>query len=252
MTPRSPPAAPMRCCSISAASCSISISPRRSPAGRDMPAASRRAIVARFVRDSEAYRQHEIGKISDDAYFACLRASLGIGISRRAVPGRLERDLRRRNARHRALLPRAAKQLPLYAFSNTNRPHVDHFSKAYAEPARPFPRDVSVVHDRPSETRCGAYDHVVEAIGVPAERIVFFDDLAENIEGARARGLTAVHVTSPARRRERPEGARNLTHLVRQPDAAARLELFCRGRGTRTLCAFLYRVPGTITPLGTL
>jgi FMN phosphatase YigB (HAD superfamily) len=37
----------------------------------------------------------------------------------------------------------------------------------------------------------------VRAIGVPAERIVFFDDLAENIDGARARGLTAVHVTSP-------------------------------------------------------
>ena len=37
----------------------------------------------------------------------------------------------------------------------------------------------------------------MKAIGVPAPRIVFFDDLAENIEGARARGLTAVHVTSP-------------------------------------------------------
>src|SRR6266478_2301638 len=42
-----------------------------------------------------------------------------------------------------------------------------------------------------------AYDHVVKAIGAPAERVVFFDDLAENIEGARSRGLTAVHVTSP-------------------------------------------------------
>ena len=42
-----------------------------------------------------------------------------------------------------------------------------------------------------------AFDHVVKAIGVPCERIVFFDDLAENIEGARKRGLTAVHVRSP-------------------------------------------------------
>jgi putative hydrolase of the HAD superfamily len=41
-----------------------------------------------------------------------------------------------------------------------------------------------------------AYDHVVREIGVPAERIVFFDDSTENIEGARARGLQAVHVTS--------------------------------------------------------
>ena len=41
-----------------------------------------------------------------------------------------------------------------------------------------------------------AYDHVVKEIGVPAGRIVFFDDSADNIEGARARGLLAVHVTS--------------------------------------------------------
>jgi glucose-1-phosphatase len=41
-----------------------------------------------------------------------------------------------------------------------------------------------------------AFDHIVSAIGVPAQRIVFFDDLIENIDGARARGLTAVHVMS--------------------------------------------------------
>jgi len=43
-----------------------------------------------------------------------------------------------------------------------------------------------------------AYDHVIKAIGAPAGRIVFFDDLAENIEGARASGLTAIHVKSAA------------------------------------------------------
>jgi HAD superfamily hydrolase (TIGR01509 family) len=31
-----------------------------------------------------------------------------------------------------------------------------------------------------------AYDYVVRAIGVSADRIVFFDDTLENIEGARA------------------------------------------------------------------
>jgi glucose-1-phosphatase len=33
-------------------------------------------------------------------------------------------------------------------------------------------------------------------MGVPASRVVFFDDLAENVEGARARGLKAVLVKS--------------------------------------------------------
>jgi len=42
-----------------------------------------------------------------------------------------------------------------------------------------------------------AYDHVVQAMGVPAERIVFFDDLDENIRGAHQRGLKAVLVRSP-------------------------------------------------------
>jgi putative hydrolase of the HAD superfamily len=31
---------------------------------------------------------------------------------------------------------------------------------------------------------------------MPASRVVFFDDLAENVEGARARGLKAVQVKS--------------------------------------------------------
>jgi putative hydrolase of the HAD superfamily len=43
-----------------------------------------------------------------------------------------------------------------------------------------------------------AYDHVVAAIGVAPQRIVFFDDLAENIAAARERGLQAVHVRSSA------------------------------------------------------
>jgi glucose-1-phosphatase len=95
------------------------------------------------------------------------------------------------------LLARAAKHMPLYAFSNTNRPHVEHFSKAYAEVLGHF-REIllsSAIGLRKPDA--AAYDHVVKAIGVPAERIVFFDDLVENVEGARTRGLIAVHVTSP-------------------------------------------------------
>jgi HAD superfamily hydrolase (TIGR01509 family) len=95
------------------------------------------------------------------------------------------------------LLARAAKRMPLYAFSNTNNAHVEHFSKAYADALSHF-REVflssSIGLRKPD---AAAYDHVIRAIGVPASRILFFDDLAENVEGARARGLTAVHVTSP-------------------------------------------------------
>jgi glucose-1-phosphatase len=152
-------------------------------------------IGSRFVRD-EAYRRHEIGQISDADYFATLRASLGIAISDdqflegwNAIFAGEMPDIAR-------LLARAANHLPLYAFSNTNRPHVAHFSKTYADLLGHF-RELylsSTIGLRKPDK--AAYDHVVAAIGVPAQRILFFDDSAENVEGARACGLQAVHVRS--------------------------------------------------------
>ena len=153
-------------------------------------------LMQRFSRD-ELYRRHEKGEISDAAFFAGLRSSLGVDLSDAEflegwnaifvgeIPG------------IRQLLARAAQHLPLYAFSNTNVPHVAYFSGQYADVLGHF-REIflssSIGLRKPDPE---AYDHVVRAIGVPADRIVFFDDLAENIEGARARGFKAVHVSSP-------------------------------------------------------
>ena len=154
-------------------------------------------IVERFVRD-EAYRRHEIGRISDEAYFDSLRASLGIGISDAQFLEGWNAIFAGEMPGIAPLLARAAGSLPLYAFSNTNAPHVEHFSKTYADLLGYF-REVylspAIGLRKPD---AAAYDHVVNAIGVPASRIVFFDDLAENVEGARARGLLAVHVRSSA------------------------------------------------------
>jgi putative hydrolase of the HAD superfamily len=152
-------------------------------------------IVARFVRD-EAYRHHEVGKISDAAYFESLRRSLGIGISDAQFLEGWNAIFAGEMPDIAELLPRAARHMPLYAFSNTNRPHVAYFSKAYADLLGHF-REMylsSSIGLRKPDAE--AFDHVVSAMGVPASRIVFFDDLAENIEGARAAGLTAIHVRS--------------------------------------------------------
>jgi glucose-1-phosphatase len=154
-------------------------------------------IADRFVAD-EAFHHHERGTIEDAAFFANLREMLGIAISdaqflegwNAIFAGEIEGIA--------PLLARAAKHLPLYAFSNTNRPHVAHFSTAYAEVLCHF-REIflsSSIGLRKPDAE--AYDHVVQAIGAPAERIVFFDDLPANIEGARARGLQAVQVRSSA------------------------------------------------------
>jgi HAD superfamily hydrolase (TIGR01509 family) len=153
-------------------------------------------LVGRFSPD-DVWRRHERGEIDDGEFFAALRASLGIEITDTQFLEGWNAIFTGEMPGIAPLLSRAAKRLPLYAFSNTNRSHVEHFSKAYADVLGHFSEIFLSSTIGLRKPDAAAYDHVVQAIGVPASRIVFFDDLAENIEGARARGLTAVHVTSP-------------------------------------------------------
>ena len=153
-------------------------------------------LVGRFSPD-EAWRRHERGEISDAAFFESLRASLGIDITNMQFLEGWNAIFAGEMPGIAAMLARAGTRLPLYAFSNTNGAHVEHFSQHYADVLGHF-REIylsSAIGLRKPEA--AAYDHVVKAIGIPASRIVFFDDSAENIAGARARGLNAVHVRSP-------------------------------------------------------
>ena len=109
---------------------------------------------------------------------------------RRAVPGRLERDLHRRDAGDRAAAGARRATAAALCF-------LQHQSGAMSRISRkPMPA-CSAISARSScrpasglrKPDAAAYDHVVKAIGVPASRIVFFDDSADNIAGARARGL---------------------------------------------------------------
>jgi FMN phosphatase YigB (HAD superfamily) len=153
-------------------------------------------LVGRLSPD-EAWKRHERGEISDAAFFEGLRASLGIDITDIQFLEGWNAIFAGEMPGIGAMLARAGTRLPLYAFSNTNGAHVEHFSRAYADLLGHF-REIylsSAIGLRKPEA--AAYDHVVNAIGVPASRILFFDDSAENIAGARARGLSAVHVRSP-------------------------------------------------------
>jgi HAD superfamily hydrolase (TIGR01509 family) len=152
-------------------------------------------LTGRFSPD-EAYRRHERGEISDAEFFASLRASLGIDVTDAQFLEGWNAIFAGTMPEIEPMLARAARSLPLYAFSNTNRAHVAHFSQAFADVLRHFQKLFLSSSIGLRKPEAAAYDHVVKEIGVPAARIVFFDDSADNIEGARARGLTAIHVTS--------------------------------------------------------
>jgi HAD superfamily hydrolase (TIGR01509 family) len=156
-----------------------------------------RLIEERFWRDV-SYQRHEVGEIDSIEYFAGLQAAFGIDIS-------YDQFLQGWNAIYvgempgmAELLARAARQISLYAFTNTNPDHELIWSRRFAPILGNFQKIFVSSTIGLRKPDAAAYDHVVDAIGVPAQRIVFFDDVIENVEGARARGMQAVHVRSSA------------------------------------------------------
>jgi putative hydrolase of the HAD superfamily len=156
-----------------------------------------RVFEERFRRDV-SFRRHEVGAIDTKAYFAGLQAACEVDLSHDQflegwnaifigeAPGMAD------------LLARAGRQLPLYAFTNTNPDHELVWSQRFAPILANF-KEIFVSWKIGLRKPDGAaFDHVVKAIGAPADRIVFFDDGIENVEGARARGLQTVHVRSTA------------------------------------------------------
>jgi putative hydrolase of the HAD superfamily len=156
-----------------------------------------RLVRERFAQD-DAYCRHEVGEIGVADYFASLRGTLGIDLSDAQfldgwnaiymgeVPGIAR------------LLARAGERIPLYAFTNTNRAHEACWAAQFAGLVTLF-KEVfvsSTMGLRKPEP--AAFAFVVKEIGIPAGRIVFFDDNPHNVAGARACGLQAVHVTAHA------------------------------------------------------
>jgi len=142
------------------------------------------------------YERHERGEIPVAEYFESLRSSLGIQLTDeefergwnavfvREVPG-IARLLRGVQAR-----------FPLYVFSNSNAAHHDYWARKYASTLSIF-RKVFVSSElgrRKPEPE--AYAAVAQAMGMPLPRILFFDDLEDNVEAAKKVGMQAVHVKS--------------------------------------------------------
>jgi putative hydrolase of the HAD superfamily len=112
-----------------------------------------------------------------------------------------------------ALLEELAGRGPVYCLSNTNEIHLSYLRARHPEVLRPF-TGLFVSHElgmrKPSPD---VYREVAGRIGAPAERIVFFDDLAVNVEGARLAGLEAHLFREAGQVRMRLEGLKEFQGL---------------------------------------
>jgi len=155
------------------------------------------SIKARFRHDAH-YERHERGEIDAAAYFASLRSSLGIDLSDAQFNDGWQEVFVGEIAGMPALLRRAGAKLPLFVFSNTNAAHHATWSRRYADVLGLFQRVFVSCQLGKRKPDADAFRAVAAAIGVPPSRILFFDDALENVEGARACGMRAVHVRSMA------------------------------------------------------
>ena len=88
----------------------------------------------------------------------------------------------------------AKKKLPCFAFTNSNPTHQDFWMAAY-------PRAVGSFHQIFVSSELGlrkpdreAFKAISDITGISVDKMLFFDDAEENVNGARAAGMQAVHV----------------------------------------------------------
>src|SRR5207237_8871068 len=89
-------------------------------------------------------------------------------------------------------------RIPQYAFSNTNRTHLDYWRPLYAKALSRLDGVFTSCELGVRKPERAAFERVAREIRVPLERILFFDDTESNVIGARAAGMKAVLVRSPA------------------------------------------------------
>jgi glucose-1-phosphatase len=159
-----------------------------------VPTESIHQRVAARVAGSEAFHRHERGEITDAAFFAHLRQELEIDLTDEQFVDGWNAIFDGEMPGIRRTLSRIHGRLPLYAFSNTNAAHQAYWSVHFAEVLAPFRKVYTSNEIGARKPEAAAFRAVVADMGVALERVLFFDDMADNVAAARACGIQAVHV----------------------------------------------------------
>ncbi|MGD9602906.1 MAG: HAD family hydrolase [Gammaproteobacteria bacterium] len=153
-------------------------------------------IALRFRMDAP-YERHERGELDAAGYFAHLREVLRFTGDDMALIAGWNAIFAGEIAPTIALLERCASHLPCYLLTNTNPTHEHAWRRDFPRAIAPFDAvfvSSTLGHRKPERA---AFDAVLAHAGVTPGEMLFFDDSAENVIGARAAGLRTVQVHGP-------------------------------------------------------
>ena len=139
----------------------------------------------------EAYKEHEVGSRDFHAYTQHLARTLDISMSHdqwRDGWNALWTEPHRQVA---ALFPTLKQRFHLCAFSNTNAIHAESFLQRYPDVMGHFDQ-LYLSHEVGfRKPEADAFKQVCGLMQTDPQKVTFLDDSEENVEGARAAGLTA-------------------------------------------------------------
>jgi glucose-1-phosphatase len=151
-------------------------------------------LVSRF-RIDKAYRDFECGRLTASDYYTTLRRMLAIDLPDETMREGWNTIIRGEKPGIRDCLEALSPHYPLYILTNTNPAHEPVWRAAHRD-LLPYFAEIFV------SSRMGlrkpdaqVYRAAARSIGQPCERILFFDDVEENVSGARKCGMQTVHVT---------------------------------------------------------
>lgn len=139
----------------------------------------------RFSMD-EMYERHERGEIGASEYFTHLRSVLEIDATDEWMAEGWNAIYLEEIAENVEAVLRARSTIPCFAFTDTNSTHQRYWTAAYPRVVGVFERVFVSSELGLRKPEHAAFQAIVDATGFAADRMLFFDDSAENTAGAEA------------------------------------------------------------------
>ncbi len=162
---------------------------------------SQHSGYAILQREATFFHDYQTGKMGDDAFRKGLCQIIGKQLNDSEIDSVWCAMLGTFPQEKVTLLQELAQSYHIYLFSNTNAIHVkqieQHFSNHYGFSIKKLFKKVYYSHEiQRAKPDPEAFRYVLEDAGIMAEETCFFDDLPENIAGAKSIGLHTQLITN--------------------------------------------------------
>jgi len=147
----------------------------------------------------DAFQQHERGEITDEAFADAICHELALPLSYEQFSHGWQAVFVALRLEVIAVMQKLREQgHRVVVLSNTNRLHTTFWPQEYPEIQQAADHIYLSQELGMRKPEARIYQHVIQAEGFSAQETVFFDDNAENIEGANQLGITSILVTDRA------------------------------------------------------